>query len=87
MLDAAGRVTAVVHRAEDVTSVVRAGGVAIPGVGRTTGPADATALSVVDQALLLGSSVDRYADVITRERRASLALQDSVLTPPRASPA
>lgn len=82
VLDAAGRVTAVVHRAEDVTSVVRAGGVAIPGVGRTTGPADATALSVVDQALLLGSSVDRYADVITRERRASLALQDSVLTPP-----
>jgi hypothetical protein len=82
VLDAAGRVTAVVHRAEDVTSVVLAGGVAIPDVGRTTGPADATALSVVDQALLLGSSVDRYADVITRERSASLALQDSVLTPP-----
>lgn len=80
VLDAAGRVTAVVHRAEDVTSVVQAGGTTAPEA--PAGPADPTALSVVDQALLLGSSVDRYADVITRERSASLALQDSVLTPP-----
>ncbi len=80
VLDAAGRVTAVVHRAEDVTSVVQAGGTTAPEP--PSGPADPTALSVVDQALLLGSSVDRYADVITRERSASLALQDSVLTPP-----
>ncbi|MFE6235637.1 PP2C family protein-serine/threonine phosphatase [Cellulosimicrobium sp. NPDC057862] len=82
VLDAAGRVTAVVHRAEDVTSVVQAGGTTAPAVELPAGTADPTALSVVDQALLLGSSVDRYADVITRERSASLALQDSVLTPP-----
>jgi serine phosphatase RsbU (regulator of sigma subunit) len=81
LLDAAGRVTAVVHRAEDVTTVVQAGG-AGPDVERRHGATDPDALSVVDRALLLGSSVDRYAEVITRERRASLALQDSVLTPP-----
>ncbi|MCO7271589.1 MULTISPECIES: PP2C family protein-serine/threonine phosphatase [Cellulosimicrobium] len=82
VLDAGGRVSAVVHRAEDVTSVVLARGPAAPDTGRGEVSDCPDAMSLVDRALLLGSSVDRYAEVITRERSASLAIQDSILTPP-----
>ncbi|MGN7701065.1 PP2C family protein-serine/threonine phosphatase [Cellulosimicrobium sp. 22601] len=82
VLDAGGRVSAVVHRAEDVTSVVLARGPAAPDTGRGEVSDCPDAMSLVDRGLLLGSSVDRYAEVITRERSASLAIQDSILTPP-----
>ncbi|GED11076.1 PP2C family protein-serine/threonine phosphatase [Cellulosimicrobium cellulans] len=82
VLDTGGRVSAVVHRAEDVTSVVLARGPAAPETSRGEVTECPDEMSLVDQALLLGSSVDRYAEAITRERSASLAIQDSILTPP-----
>ncbi|WP_069386998.1 PP2C family protein-serine/threonine phosphatase [Cellulosimicrobium cellulans] len=114
VLDPAGRVSLLVHRAEDVTDIVLArrriradrpapAGPA-PGTAGTDAPRpgsaetppaagaeDTDAGSGLDQGVLghvlaVGSTVRRYADVLVRERRAALELQDSILTPPPSPP-
>ncbi|WP_139123055.1 PP2C family protein-serine/threonine phosphatase [Cellulosimicrobium cellulans] len=98
--DATGRVSVIVHRAEDVTDIVQAYGpvrardTAAAGEGRDgadaggTGAVDdgARAPSVLDRVLTVGSTVRRYTAALVRERRAALELQDSILTPPPEAP-
>ncbi|MBE7702296.1 SpoIIE family protein phosphatase [Oerskovia sp. Sa1BUA8] len=76
VFDASGRVSALVHRAEDVTDIVHCSqqAAADDHVGWGT--------AVVDHALHLGSTVGRFQESLDRERRAALQLQDSILTPP-----
>lgn len=90
--DATGGVSVIVHRAEDVTDIVRAygpvraGGAAAAGdgadAGTVEGGAKAPSPSVLDRVLSVGSTVRRYTAALVRERRAALELQDSILTPP-----
>ncbi|OLT53077.1 PP2C family protein-serine/threonine phosphatase [Cellulosimicrobium sp. CUA-896] len=92
VLDPAGRVSVLVHRAEDVTDIVHArrrarddapnGGTSSPDAR----PEAALDPSVLGHVLAVGSTVRRYADVLVRERRAALELQDSTLTPPPSPP-
>ncbi|MHA7132463.1 PP2C family protein-serine/threonine phosphatase [Oerskovia turbata] len=74
--DAGGRVAALVHRAEDVTAIVQS--------SRRDAAGDRAQLdaAVVGHAMHLGSSVGRFHETFDRERRAAVALQDSILTPP-----
>lgn len=88
VVDAGGRVSVIVHRAEDVTEIVRSGrgaadGVAVDHDAARDGPVDRT---VLHHALALGSTAGRYAAALVRERRAALELQDSILTPPPTVP-
>ncbi len=76
VFDASGRVTALLHRAEDVTDIVQTSQRA--AVDKRIG-LDA---AVVDHAMHMGSSVGRFQESLDRERRAALQLQDSILTPP-----
>ncbi|MFF2623295.1 PP2C family protein-serine/threonine phosphatase [Oerskovia jenensis] len=76
VFDASGRVTALLHRAEDVTDVVQTSqrAAADKRIGLDA--------AVVDHAMHMGSSVGRFQESLDRERRAALQLQDSILTPP-----
>ncbi|MET4225285.1 PP2C family protein-serine/threonine phosphatase [Oerskovia enterophila] len=76
VVDASGRVAALVHRAEDVTDIVLS--------SQRTAADQQIGLdaAVVDHALHLGSSLGRFQESFDRERRAALELQDSILTPP-----
>jgi len=76
VFDAGGRVSALVHRAEDVTDIMHRSqqAVADDHVGWDT--------AVVGHALHLGSTFGRAQERLDRERQAALYLQDSILTPP-----
>jgi len=78
VLDPGGRLSLLVHRAEDVTDLVVA--------RRATGDDATLDEKVLEHVLTVGSTVRRYAAALDRERRAALELQDSVLTPPPEPP-
>jgi len=93
VLDPGGRLSVLVHRAEDVTDIVLArrspeGAPALPTAAVGATDDDDTVLdgTVLGHVLTVGSTVRRYAAALDRERRAALELQDSVLTPPPEPP-
>jgi hypothetical protein len=94
VLDPSGRVSVLVHRAEDVTDIVlarrRLRTDPPPDMSPSTAPEPDPGpdldRSVLGHVLTVGSTVRRYADVLVRERRAALELQDSTLTPPPSPP-
>ncbi|WP_309133917.1 SpoIIE family protein phosphatase [Cellulomonas sp.] len=79
VLDSAGHVTHLVQRAEDVTDIVAV----------AQGPAPCPAVPVVEEvpavvehAMAVSSSLERFGAAFERERAAAIELQDSLLTPP-----
>ncbi len=81
VLDAAGRVTHLVERVEDVTDIVAAQPV-------DAGDGHPQALDglpeVVEHAMAVSSTLERFSAAFQRERAAAIELQESILTaPPR----
>ncbi|WP_196250716.1 PP2C family protein-serine/threonine phosphatase [Cellulomonas sp. JZ18] len=78
VLDAGGRVTHLLERVEDVTDIVVTAGRPAPGAERHP--------EVVEHAMAVTSTLERFSAAFQREREAAIELQESILTPPPDAP-